>query len=106
MNVIMFRRSEKDLDAAVMKALDQMGWFVVRLQQPRATKQTEGTPDLYAMHPVWQLAVWIELKRSDSTLSLHQRFWHAMARESGVPVLVVRSTHDLVEGLRQLGAPI
>lgn len=29
MNVVTFRRSEKDLDAAVMKALDQMGWFVM-----------------------------------------------------------------------------
>lgn len=99
-------RAEKAVDAAVMRALRGLGFFVSRFQQPRATMVTRGVPDLYALHAGWRLAVWIELKAPRGRLSLPQQQWQATAAAAGVAVLTIRSVDDLLAGLATLGAPI
>ncbi len=97
-------REEKDVDAAVMELLRGLGWRVSRFQQARQSKITAGVPDLYAMHPRLQLAVWVELKAPDGRRSPAQVAWHQAAAECGVPVLVATSAADLAEQLQRIHA--
>jgi hypothetical protein len=97
---------EKTVQQHVKQALASLGFHVSDLSQPRRTMQTVGLPDLWAMHPRWRLALWIEVKRPGGKVSLAQSAWHQVARDAGVHVLVVWGVADLVEGLKALGAPL
>jgi hypothetical protein len=89
------QRAEKDTYAACLETLRALGWHVSRFQQARASKQTAGVPDLYAMHPRLRRALWIELKAPDGRRSPAQAAWHQIAEESGVLVVTVHSAGDL-----------
>ena len=97
---------EKALDARIMDALERLGFFVTRLQQPRRSGVTAGVPDLFAVHVGWRLAVWIELKAKGRKRNMAQDHWHATVQAAGQHVLTVYSVADLVEGLRACGAPL
>jgi hypothetical protein len=97
--------TEKAVDAVVTRALRDLGFHVTRLQQPRATKQTPGTPDLYARHRRFG-RVWIELKAPGKKPSPAQLAWHADERDCGGRVLVVDGIEALIRGLREEGVQV
>lgn len=106
-------RPEKAVQRDVAAFLRALGYHVSDLSQPRATCQTEGLPDLYAMRAPFPgaesdvpNALWVEVKTSRGTLRPSQARWHAEAEAAGVPVVVARSAADLLPTLRALGAPI
>jgi hypothetical protein len=55
--------SEKAEEAFIRKMYQMAGCQVVSFSQPRASKQTEGIPDLRIYHPRLGLAWWHEVKR-------------------------------------------
>ena len=98
--------SEKELEASIIAALRSLGCHVTKFSQPRATKQTEGIPDLYARHAAWGIRLWLEVKTHRGRVRPAQAAWHEAERAAGGTVVVVRSPSDAVEALRGLGAPI
>jgi hypothetical protein len=91
-------RLEKHIATDVMAALDRIGCTVSSTQQARASRITEGIPDLYVSHAAWGLSgVWIELKRPGEEPSDVQREWHEQERAAGGIVLVVHSATEAVE---------
>jgi hypothetical protein len=99
-------RSEKSIEADIIRALRDMGFLVTKTSQPRPSMITRGVPDLFAAHPRWGLQLWVEVKRADGQPTAHQRAWHATVRMAGGNVLVARSVADVVTELGRLGAPI
>lgn len=101
-------RSEKQVEADIIEALQTLGFSVVKLSQAqRPVGMTEGTPDIYARHLAWQLRVWVEVKRPrGGRVSLAQLAWHAAERAAGGAVVVARTVGELVKELKALGAPI
>lgn len=97
---------EKAVQQAVTRFLAALGYVVSDMSQPRASMQTAGLPDLYAMHPRLGHALWVEVKTPKGRVSPAQTAWHDAARRAGQTVVVARSASDLVEPLRALGAPI
>lgn len=98
------RAPEKAVQAACKRLLTLAGFHVSDLSQSRATQQTAGLPDLYAMGHGH--AVWVEVKAPNGRVTPAQEAWHETARANGQTVLVPRSAADLIEPLRALGAPI
>lgn len=97
---------EKDVQLEIKRMATQMGFHVTDTSQPHVAKVTPGVPDLYLMHPEWELALWVEVKGPDTPVRESQEAWHAIAGASGVNVTIARSCGDLVDHLRELGAPI
>jgi hypothetical protein len=97
---------EKAVQRSITLFLLTLGYKVSDFSQPRASLQTRGIPDLYAMHPALGHAFWVEVKSAKGRVSPAQAAWHAVARDAGQTVLVARSAADLVVPLRALGAPI
>lgn len=97
---------EKDVEAEIDRALQQLGFRVTRLSQARRTNQTPGVPDRYAQHERWGMRVWVEVKAGDNGPSRHQVAWHAAERAAGGMVVIAWSVADLHRELRALGAPI
>lgn len=97
---------EKTVQRAVTRFLLALGYVVSDLSQPRASMQTAGLPDLFAMHPRLGHALWIEVKAARGRVSPAQADWHNIARRAGQMVVVARSATDLVGPLRELGNPI
>jgi hypothetical protein len=97
------RAPEKRVQAAVKRNLKTLGFHVSDLSQPRASMQTPGLPDLFAMHARYG-AVWIEVKAPGGKLSANQRAWHELAAQAGVRAAVVDGVHSLVRVLRDMGA--
>lgn len=56
---------EKAEQHAIKRILLACGFVVYNLSQPRATKQTAGLPDLYAVHKSQPICFWFEVKRSN-----------------------------------------
>lgn len=54
---------EKQEQAAIIRLFEAVGTIVCRLSQSRASRQTEGLPDLYCFHPGKRVAWWWETKR-------------------------------------------
>lgn len=103
-------RLEEDVQLEIVQEMESLGFHVSTLDQgyrgDRSTRQTPGIPDLYLMHPQWELALWVEVKGEKTPVQKSQEAWHAIAGASGVNVTIARSTGDVVEYLRELGAPI
>ena len=97
---------EKAVQRDVALALRAMGFAVSDLSQPRASMQTPGIPDLYAHHPAWGVRLWVEVKTARGRVSPAQDRWHEAERAAGGTVVVARSAGDVVDALRDLGAPI
>ena len=100
----MHNRTEKQIEHDIVRSMRAMGYHVSKFSQPRASKQTEGIPDLYAMGH--GCGLWIEVKTATGRVRPSQLAWHAEAERNGVAVVVARSTADVVAALRGLGAPI
>lgn len=66
------RRLEKEIQAEVMDLLRAYGFTVFNLSQPRATKQTPGIGDVYAVNPWRRRVLWFETKTPDGRQSPDQ----------------------------------
>lgn len=66
------RRLEKEIQAEVMDLLRAYGFTVYNLSQPRATKQTPGIGDVYAVNPWRRRVLWFETKTPDGRQSPDQ----------------------------------
>jgi len=97
---------EKRVQAAIRRALSVLGFQVYDLTQPRATKMPIGLPDLYARHRGWRIRLWIEVKAGRRQPTPAQAAWIADEREAGGHAIVARSVGDVLDALRELGAPI
>jgi hypothetical protein len=93
---------EKTIAGQVITALRTIGCDVSSTQQTRASRQTEGMPDLFASHAAWGVFAWLEVKRPGERLSTVQRRWHEQAHAAGVHVLVVTSAADALEQFGRL----
>lgn len=102
----MRRQPEKAVERDIMRALETLGFDVVKMSQPQRAICTPGTPDLYARHPAWSLRLWVEVKSARGYVSPHQRAWHESERACGGIVITAWSVADLIAGLRAAGAPI
>jgi hypothetical protein len=92
---------ESSIQSAIIRELRAIGCTVSTTSQQRASRVTEGLPDLYVTHAAWGIACWVEMKRPGEEPSAVQREWHGDARAAGVPVLVATSAADAV---RQVAA--
>lgn len=99
-------RTEKRVQLEIKRALETLGFHVSDLSQPRASMQTPGLPDLYAIQPDWPMTVWIEVKRPGGQPTEHQKAWHRTARSAGNLVLVADSVEAVVDYLTEHGAPL
>jgi hypothetical protein len=104
-------RPEAELYESIVKLLRLHRVHVTRLAQARASRVTEGVPDLYLTVP-WErvaewtprpCAWWVEVKTRDGVLSEMQLAWHAAAKEAGVNVAVWRSVDDALAWLGRVG---
>lgn len=67
---------ESQEQAAITRLLDAAGFCVYDLSQGRATRQTPGLPDLYAVHPEVGWVWWVEVKRQKGArVSVAQRLF-------------------------------
>ena len=99
------KRSEKQIEAGIALDLRRLGWHVTKTSQhARPQGMTAGIPDLYAMHPRHG-GIWIEVKTPKGRLRDSQKAWHADAERCGVPVVVARSTADVLGALSLADAP-
>ena len=94
---------EKQVEAYIISAVQQLGGEVDKFSQPRNTMQTLGIPDLRAVFPGSRMAVWLEVKQGKNTLSMHQEAWLTRECLMGSPATVVYGISDLVWALVQLG---
>jgi hypothetical protein len=99
-------RSEKAIEADIIRNLRMLGAFVVKMSQPRRTMVTEGTPDLLILWGRYQVSLWVEVKRPGGTLRAMQAVWHREAKAAGQHVVIASSTSDVIAALRELGVPI
>jgi len=90
--------SETDISRNIRKALEKLGFWVIRLQssgrrgsRSMATGEP-GLPDLY-LPGIGHL----EIKVPGKDLSKTQVEWHAKAESFGVPVAVARGVSDAVK---------
>src|SRR5690606_35729707 len=67
---------------------------------------TAGIPDLYARHPRWKLRLWIEVKTPRGRVRPAQAAWIEAERAAGGHAIVARSVSDVLDALREAGAPI
>lgn len=93
-------RSEADEQRAIVRALESVGAWVIRIQsggQVRVRRghmqlAEAGTPDLHIVGYGW-----LEVKSATGKLTAEQRAWHQRAANLGVRVAVVRSTREAME---------
>lgn len=96
------RKPETQLQAAIVSALEQLGFHVERIQSGSHKVlrgylhcASKGTPDLYVLG--WGF---LEIKMPGEKCTAEQFSWHARARDLGVRVVVVRSVAEAVEAVR------
>jgi len=97
---------EKSVERAIIGAAEALGFYVTKLSQPRATKQTPGIPDLYLQHRMHRWHGWCEVKRPGGKTTPAQDVWHDCERKSGGIVIVAESVDSFVEGLEEAGFPV
>lgn len=84
-------RLEKEIQWDVMKLLRAYGFTVWNLSQSRATKQSEGLADLYAIHVERRQILWHETKTptgSSSPAQIEFQVFHAQLGIEGVRYVV------------------
>lgn len=87
-------RPEAEIQLAIRRAMETLGYHVSDLSQDRPTRQTPGIPDLWVMgHGRF---TWAEVKRPKGRTSKHQDEWHRAARENGAPVAIWRHENDAI----------
>lgn len=78
------RRLEKVIQWDVMQLLRAYSFDVFNLSQPRATKQTPGIADVYAVH-VWRRRIlWFETKTPDGAQSPDQIDFQVLHVQMGI----------------------
>ena len=77
---------ETDVQLAIRRLFESVGYHVWSLSQGRQTRQSAGLPDLYALHPT-KGAVWVECKRPGGQLSEAQQLFADRCAQSGVGYL-------------------
>jgi hypothetical protein len=77
------RTREKVIYEQCWQLLRLTGWVVYRLSQPRASHQTLGLPDLYAIHPDHGV-LWVECKTDIGKQSPAQHDFQLTHLNSGV----------------------
>ena len=89
--------SETDLQRAIIKALDQAGYWAFRINSGRfrgaggySQGAPAGTPDICVVWPPG----WLEVKLPKGTLSQKQEHWKTRARRHGLRVAVVSTVLD------------
>jgi hypothetical protein len=81
------RLHEKHVYEQGISLLRQMGWAVYRLSQPRASRQTLGLADVYAMHDR-RGPLWWEAKREGGKQSARQKAFQNQCIACGVPYVL------------------
>jgi len=82
-------RSERVIQAAVIKALEKEGWYVVKLIQTNKN----GIPDLLCVQ--CDKTMFIEVKKHDGVLSKLQQYRINEMKMKGISCFVVRSEKQL-----------
>ena len=89
---------EKEEQAAIIRLFEAVGTIVCRLSQSRASRQTEGLPDLYCFHPGKRVAWWWETKRQKGgKVSPSQEFFrdlHETPHQIAVPYALSGALRD------------
>lgn len=102
--------TEAEVQQEVATVLRSLGFVVTSFDQgyrpDGSTRQTVGVPDLFATHPKLSISLWVEVKRPGGKASAAQREWHRTAREAGNLVVVAESAVEVVDYLREHGAPL
>jgi hypothetical protein len=93
---------ERTVAGEIVRELRAVGYHVSSTQQTRASRQTEGMPDLFVAHPAWRVHAWVEVKRPGEKPTKVQREWHETVRASGCPVLVCESAYDALTQLEAI----
>ena len=97
---------EKRLMWRAKRELEKLGFDVTLFSQPFRALQTRGIPDMYIRHPRWKIRLWIEWKAGKNKTTPHQAAWIAAENAAGGHAIVARSLCDVLDALRQAGAPI
>jgi Holliday junction resolvase len=82
-------RSERVIQAAVIKALEKEGWYVIKLIQTNKN----GIPDLLCVQH--EKTMFIEVKKHDGVLSKLQQYRINEMKNKGISCFVVRSEKQL-----------
>jgi hypothetical protein len=98
--------TEKAIEASIVRNLRILGLTVIKLSQPQRVLATAGTPDLLVMSPRHRLHLFVEVKTARGRIRPAQAVWHRLATESGLAVMVARSTEDVLHELKRLGMPV
>jgi hypothetical protein len=93
-------RPEANEQRAIVRALESVGAWVIRVQsggqirvrRGRMQLAEAGTPDLHIVG-----LGWLEVKSATGKLTTEQRAWHQRAANLGVRVAVVQSTREAME---------
>lgn len=88
-------RTEAEVQLAIRRTAEALGYDVYDLSQGRPTRQPAGVPDLYVRGHGRR--VWIEVKRpSGGHVSEHQEAFIDGEREHGGEAFVARSEQDFI----------
>ena len=99
---VLYPMTEREVQKACVKALEQMGWFVTQFSIPRrAYKQVVGVPDIYAVHTGHRAQLWLECKRPGGKTRPSQSAWMTRVAASGAICIVVDSDLKLYDHLRK-----
>lgn len=92
--------TEADVQREVVSLYHLAGCAVLSLSQGRATRQTEGTPDLFVTghNYVW----WHEVKTPKGKLRPEQAAWKVIADQTPCPV-IVGGVDAAMQQLEQVG---
>lgn len=88
-------RSEKQIEAGILKTLRKLLWTVYKMSQPRATMVSEGPADLFVCG--YGANGWLEVKTQKGSQSDAQLWFERDVTENGGRYAVVRSEHEAVE---------
>ena len=94
-------RNEAFFSNALVKALRSKGWFVQRIESGQVGR---GIPDIFAISPVRNVPIWLELKREHTSctrasyVEIHwrpgQQAWLNEVSERGVKTYTIACFND------------
>ena len=87
-------RLEADIQLAIRRALEALGFSVYDLSQDRATRQTPGLADLYVMGH--GRCAWVEVKRPKGRQSEAQVRFEGLVRANGGEYYVWRHEDEAI----------
>ncbi len=102
----MRRGPESGIYEAICDLLKANGFYYWRLSQARASKQSAGVADLFAVSARYRLCLWIETKSRRGHLTDDQEIFRAAVLAAGGSYCAPRSVDDLAAYLRARGVPV